>query len=442
MGSYLDEAMQRHGVPDRTDEIAAQLAQQQAVQQQELAQQSEAANLQNNANFKQFEASQPGPIDTSFSHFVAQENPTFVAEHPTLSKALATPGYALQSLADLLPQPVQNWANRAGQSGGEVMTLVDNPNKVDTGSGLGNTTADLFGGLMGFVGNPTPGGVESAGAKLWQGGEQAIGKVFPRVLPNAPKLAQDALKITGATIPYELTNAYVNNRPINPAEMGTAVGANVLLAGLTHGIGKLGKGATRVEPAVDGVAPTAIETPTVKPAAPSYIEPPSFTSVVEEMKPRINELITPPLESTKGLVDYVHEYFGGQMSKNEIRKASYEELTGIAENIATERKKDIYGLLKTEGEKKGYNIDQLYKLETDPAYKAEHDRLAEVSGLSDNVPLGKGANPDRSVAADMGTPSAQMTVGLGRGVNPTSSLIPQRPIRVPGATPDIPLGKM
>jgi hypothetical protein len=49
---------------------------------------------------------------------------------------------------------------------------------------------------------------------------------------------------------------------------------------------------------------------------------------------------------------------------------------------------------------------------------------------------------NRSVAADMGIPSAQMNVGLGRGATITASLIPQRPVRVPGAALPEPQSKI
>jgi hypothetical protein len=41
--------------------------------------------------------------------------------------------------------PVLNnpWVSRASQTGGEIMTMVDNPDKADTGSGFGNISADL-----------------------------------------------------------------------------------------------------------------------------------------------------------------------------------------------------------------------------------------------------------------------------------------------------------
>lgn len=181
----------------------------------------------------------------------------------------------------------------------------------------------------------------------------------------------------------------------------------------------------------------------------------SFTQLMEDLKPIVEEKITPPMESEKALVNYVYEGFNGQISKNEIRKLSYEELAGVADDIAYLRKTDIYGLAKKEASKMGYDLEQLYKIETDPAFVAERARMAEVAGLGDNaipqykIPLGKGATrvspsepkpikvaqsgemadavmtaeptlgkgATRSVALDA-TPDATMTMNLGKGANP------------------------
>jgi hypothetical protein len=379
------------------------------------------------------------------------------------------------------------WISRAGQTGGEVQTMVDNPNKVDTGSGLGNTTADLLGGLMGFVGNPT-GGVESLGANLWKGGENLVRDTLPLIGKETPKLAQEALKVTGATIPYELTNAYANDRPVNPAEMGTAVGANVLLSALTHGLGKLGKGATRVESAVNGaiqpqyrdVAPilnadqglseagstvnpisvnrvdTALpeyqvgisdNVPLGKGANPNISVAPDANSgqvLYRGIGDRQNNLptfLSDNKDYASGFGKDIQEY---QLNGNEkiadftTGSNSYSERLaelGIPQNKINEAlkssvpQKSVDELLKEQG----YDVVKMHD-------EGNNGKLLNTYQLlypEKYQPLGKGAVPNGSVAADMGTPSAQMTIDLGKGANPTASLIPQRPIRVPGVNSEV-----
>lgn len=182
-------------------------------------------------------ASQP-PDNMSFDQFLKQSNVNqeFVAEHPTLSKVIAAPGYALQTIGDLLPQGVQNWGNRASQTGGEIATLVDNPNKVTTGSQAGDISADIFGSLAGFAANPGNG--LNAGAGLWKLGEEGTGLLLGKVAPNAPKWATEAGKVAGATVPFETAAALGNNRPFDLGQMGESAAANAGLSLLLHGAGR------------------------------------------------------------------------------------------------------------------------------------------------------------------------------------------------------------
>jgi hypothetical protein len=162
-------------------------------------------------------------------------NPDFAQNHPTLNRVL---GAVSAPINRVMENP---WMKRAGQTGAEVMTTQDNPDKVSTGNRVGDVTAGLFGGLMGFAENPA-----SLGAKVWKGGENLIGQALPLIprLGTAPQAVQSALKIAGASLPYEATMAGANNRPLNAGEASTAVGSNVLLDLAFRGAGK-GIGAAR-----------------------------------------------------------------------------------------------------------------------------------------------------------------------------------------------------
>lgn len=111
-----------------------------------------------------------------------------------------------------------------------------------------------------------------------------------------------------------------------------------------------------------------------------------FSSILDELQPRVLEQVTPPMESEKSLVDFIHGYFGGQVSKNEIRRMSYDDMYELAQGISKERQGSMWETFKSEGEKAGYDIDKRYRLETDPEYRAEWERLREVSGLT-NEPI-------------------------------------------------------
>jgi len=202
--------------------------------------------------------------DSDFDQFVNQANPEFVANHPTLSKVLAAPGYALQSIADELPQGLQDWANRVGQTGGEVMTMTDNPDKATTGNWLGDTTADLLGFGAGLIANPG-GGAVSLGGGAMKAADYAL-------LPASAKLAGLAEKgilgkgatraIHGATAgaAYGGVEGLGDNEGLSG--IAKTAGKEALTFGLAEPLlggagdligkgikvvrGKLGKGATKV----------------------------------------------------------------------------------------------------------------------------------------------------------------------------------------------------
>ena len=135
---------------------------------------------------------------------------------------------------------VGSWIDRAGQTGAEIMTTVDNSDKASTGNKFGDISADLWGGLMGFAVNPV-GGVRSAGAQLFGAGEKAVEKGLS-LIPAAerlPGIARTGLKLGGATIPYEAAMAAVNDREFSPGEAGMAGTANAGLGMLLHGAGSV-----------------------------------------------------------------------------------------------------------------------------------------------------------------------------------------------------------
>ncbi|MCK9460656.1 MAG: hypothetical protein M0R80_13540 [Proteobacteria bacterium] len=228
-------------------------------------------------------------------------NTEWMTAHPTFAKIFTPLGRAGNAVMDV------PFIERAGQTGAEVMTTVDNPDKTTTGSRLGDMAADLTGGLMGFTANP-----QSAGAKLWGGSEQLAEKglsLIPQVA-KLPAFAQTGLKLGAASIPYEATMAVANNRPVDAGEMATAAGSNALLGMLPYGIGKASNALKgfknpKVElPIMEAPAPK-VEMPTIKPTIlPKGIESVKTThpDVLAQMKADIGEAV--PI---KGKGDFLGE---------------------------------------------------------------------------------------------------------------------------------------
>ncbi len=154
-------------------------------------------------------------------------------------------------LSPLLDNP---WAQRAGQTGAEVMTMTDQK-KATTGSKLGDISADIAGNLMGFVTNPE-GGVKSLGSNLWKGAEDLgsnLGRIaLPKLAAKTPGVAKAGANAVLPSVAYEATQAGANDRPASGTQLGESAAANAIIAGVTHGLLR-----GRIEPVKNNLAPTA-----------------------------------------------------------------------------------------------------------------------------------------------------------------------------------------
>ncbi len=224
-------------------------------------------------------------LDTPIEEFKPQPAPIREGVNPAFAKRLPKLTAGLSAVADKIDIVMKNpWVERSGQTGAEVMTATDNTQKATTGSKIGDMTADLWGGAMGFAGNPM-----SAGAKLWGGSEQVAGAAINKLpqLAKLPAVAQTALKLGGATVPYEATMAAVNNRPMDAGEMGVAAGSNALLGMLPYGIGKAMGGKAKVEmPAMREVPWKPIETALPKAELPTIPPPDIKIPTPKEVAPK------------------------------------------------------------------------------------------------------------------------------------------------------------
>lgn len=106
-----------------------------------------------------------------------------------------------------------------------------------------------------------------------------------------------------------------------------------------------------------------------------------FYKTLDDIKRPVEESLIPPRESPKELVNFIHEAFNGKISKNEIRKLSYDELVDMAEQVAKE-KPGYWALAKKEASKRGVDLEDLYKTATDP----EHARWKDIVGLGGEAP--------------------------------------------------------
>ena len=141
--------------------------------------------------------------------------------------------------------------------------------------------------------------------------------------------------------------------------------------------------------------------------------PKTFTGLIDELQPEMSAYVTPPKERSRNLIDYIHEGLGGQISKNEIRRMNYQELSSLADDIAKERQADLYNTARELASKKGHDLDHLFRMETDSAYAAERARWADVAGV-DRVNMKRSAQPPEIQALNEGIQKKIGPFALGK----------------------------
>ena len=152
----------------------------------------------------------------------------FAENNPAISRGLAT----LVSPLKVLDNP---YLERASQAGNEVRFLTENPDKVDTGSNVGNTVADFIGGATGFIGG-SPGSImPSAGGALFGAGAKATGKVLPQ---TTKPILRTAGEMAGGSVVYDLANSAANDREVSAKDIGVVAAQNALLGATTYGLGR------------------------------------------------------------------------------------------------------------------------------------------------------------------------------------------------------------
>lgn len=146
-------------------------------------------------------------------------NPEFAIEHPVLNKVLDTVTTPLQKFFG------NPFVERSSQSAVETMMLTDNPKKTTTGSKGLDLTADLLGGLGGFVANPS-GGIGNAGAEIFNASTKAAERFLP---PLIPSFGKTAIGLGVGGVGYEGARAGLNDREFTPGEALAAFGLNAAI---------------------------------------------------------------------------------------------------------------------------------------------------------------------------------------------------------------------
>jgi len=220
---------------------------------------------------------------------------------------------------------IKDWSDRASMAAGEIITGIDRPDKPKIGDfevtsrGFmsdkdklpGNikinlpesftsdrpvnlNSADLSGGLVGFL----AGGEFNVGSKVFQGAENAIGQALAKLgaksskVANIPNLTQSAIKVGGATVPYEYSRSIANDREFDTGEAAQAGATNAALGVI---LGRLGSALDRDR--TPAPAPTEFRMPEYKEQDMSAFTPEELANIRSQSSP--GEMITPETVTTK-----------------------------------------------------------------------------------------------------------------------------------------------
>jgi len=220
---------------------------------------------------------------------------------------------------------IKDWSDRASMAAGEIITGIDRPDKPQIGDfevisrGLMSdkdklpdnikinlpesytsdrpvnlNSADLAGGLAGFL----AGGEFNVGSKVFQGAENAIGQALAKLgakspkVANIPNITQSAIKVGGATAPYEYSRSIANDREFDTGEAAQAGATNAALGVI---LGRLGSALGRDR--TPAPAPTEFRMPEYKAPDMSNFTPEELANIRSRSMP--GEMITPETVTTK-----------------------------------------------------------------------------------------------------------------------------------------------
>lgn len=276
---------------------------------------------------------------------------------------------------------------------------------------------------------------------------KGIGKVAPRA---SRETAQEIARL-GATETLAGPIQSVATGLVNQQDSNEEIGRNALygLAGgaaLGFGTAVLGKGArallsryvkskggaeagvTAPESTVSTVPEPALSSPDTVASTPEITTPssvqgptrarlatkPGLNAILEQMKPLVDEHMTPPLENQNELAKWIQRNFsniGDNISLNEIRSLGYEDMRQLSDEIR--KQITVEEAARQVAKDLGYDFDKLLTERTIPRDLVQRARqtqeLREAYGVGNPVrssaevgvqPRDAGALPAREVPAD------------------------------------------
>lgn len=323
------------------------------------------------------------------------------------------------------------FGNRMSQSAGNVLGVdvqsAGAPPLQSTGSKIADTTADVTGAISGLAANPAQ--IEqnlfTLPYKAAQGLTSATRinrgiNAVQNALESGVNRLNPALNQAGINIGSNLTRNAVN-RGVQGAVAGGIQGG--VLSGVRGetDAGELAKN-IGVGAALGGVGDAALsvfgraiadskigqsfkdflsrqrsispeveqsfrQTFEANPSSRLKIQPNDryVDKVMTEIKPIVQERMTPPLENPNELAKWLKPHLGENVSLNEIRKLSYDDMSQLANEVKNNM--SMYDVAKQVAREKGYNLERAFNKRLPTlTQEAERLRMGRVAGAIDAPP--------------------------------------------------------
>ncbi len=287
------------------------------------------------------------------------------------------------------------------QTGAANALSIPNYAPPVTGSDWINKPAELLGNVAGAAAGIQGSGIRPLADPL------AIGRSTTQLAsPLIPKLATSPIgqaAVTGSVaggVAGAVDSAIRGDTDLKDIALGGAIGAATggLLDGGSAVLTQVAKGAAQSILGRNVAASQAIESaaqskPTSRLKVQSNTD--RLNSILEDIKPLVDERLTPPLESKRGLAKWLQPHLN--MPMNDINKLSYEDLRQLA--MDAQKNANVYETALKVAKEKGHDLAPLLD-GTASTFKESVDKM-RLGGIAGAIDPPKNV---KMALSDKGTP--------------------------------------
>lgn len=361
----------------------------------------------------------PAPVKSVKDEWMDKKAAERAEKRKTMPKVLAKVDKFLEPATKAIDWAQANTPGVAAfqRGAGEALgvgDVVDRNAAPVTGSPIINAPARLAGGLAGLASVPGPNQL----AAPFQAGKAISGTKAAQALTKGNVLGTKAIEgAVGGGLGGAAASVIAGQSDAKDVAKNAALGAGLgavgdpLIAGVGKGMSKAAESllksqVSKVAGAIEEVANSSVKSGRLK--VESNTE--KLSRLMGDLKPVVDERMTPPLENPKELAKWLQPHLMASM--NQIRKLSYEDLRQLAAEV--QKGSSVMSVARQVAKERGVNLDALLD-QTAPTFKQQADRLrlGGVAGAIEppknvKVALNRVAEPATAeVAATAEAPAAR-----------------------------------